>query len=506
MQVQAFHGDPLSLDVPLIAVAVGSGEDPLGEEASALDSALGGAFAAARAAGDFRGREEDQALFYLPGASLRRILFLGAGSATNADPERVRAIAARAVRRAESLSLRSVALILPSGLGVEAPLGAQAAAEGAVLAAWDYRELRSEPEAGDDSGDEAPAPPLVDDFVLCAGEGEEEPVGEGVRVGVAFGEGENLARTLQSRPGNVASPEHLAAVAEELAGSWGFELTVLGPREMREEGMGALLAVAAGSDREPRLIALEHRGGPADRPPLALVGKGLTFDAGGISIKPAAGMEDMKFDMSGGAAVLGAMKAIGMLGLPVNVVGVVPSSENLLSGSATRPGDIIRTRAGRTVEVINTDAEGRLILADALSWVVDRYQPEAILDCATLTGAVVVALGNQAAAVLGNDDALVEEVRAAGERAGERCWPLPLWKGYRKQLESTVADLRNVGGRQAGTITAAWFLREFVGEVRWAHLDIAGTAYGDPRAPYQRKGGFGFPTRLLLEWVRASGA
>jgi leucyl aminopeptidase len=248
-------------------------------------------------------------------------------------------------------------------------------------------------------------------------------------------------------------------------------------------------------------MVLEHRGGRDGDPPLALVGKGLTFDSGGISIKPALGMEEMKYDMSGGAAVLGAMKAIAMMKLEINVVAVIPSSENLVSGRATKPGDVIRTRAGKTVEVINTDAEGRLILADALSFVVDRYAPAAVVDCATLTGAVSVALGNHAAGLLGNDEGLIEEIRAAGDRSGERCWPLPLWKEYRKQLDSPVADLQNVGGRAAGTITAAYFLSEFVGETKWAHLDIAATAYGEPRAPYHRKGAFGFPTRLLVEWV-----
>jgi leucyl aminopeptidase len=232
------------------------------------------------------------------------------------------------------------------------------------------------------------------------------------------------------------------------------------------------------------------------------VGKGLTFDAGGISLKPPKGMEQMKFDMSGGAAVLGAMKAVAGLDLPLNVVGIVPSSENLPSGSALKPGDVIRTRAGTTVEVINTDAEGRLILADALAYGAS-LDPAAMVDCATLTGAVVVALGHHAAAVMGTDEALVEELRAAGDTAGERCWPLPLWDVYRTQLDSDTADLKNVGGRPAGSITAGAFLREFVGEAPWAHLDVAGTAYGEEPLPYQRKGGFGFPTRLLVAWVRS---
>ena len=270
---------------------------------------------------------------------------------------------------------------------------------------------------------------------------------------------------------------------------------------MEKEGMGALLAVAAGSEEEPRLIILEHRGGQEGDPPLVLVGKGLTFDAGGISIKPAAGMEDMKFDMSGGAAVLGAMDAVASLNLPGNVVGIVPSSENLLSGKAVKPGDVVRTREGKTVEIVNTDAEGRLILADALSFA-QTLKPAAMVDCATLTGACVIALGNHASGVLGSDETLVQELQVAGDRSGERCWPLPLWKEYREQLESNVADFKNVGGRPAGTITAAAFLREFVGEVPWAHLDIAGTAYGEGKLSYQRKGGFGVPTRLLVEWVR----
>ncbi len=314
--------------------------------------------------------------------------------------------------------------------------------------------------------------------------------------------GQNYARTLQSRPGNVATPQHLGEEAEAMAAEVGLEITVLDRKALTAENMRALLAVSAGSHEEPRLIVLKHNGGAGDRPPLVLVGKGLTFDAGGISLKPAKGMEDMKFDMSGGAGVLGAMRAIAQLELPVNVVGIVPSSENLPSGSALKPGDVILTREGKTVEVINTDAEGRLILADALSYAKD-LEPEAIVDCATLTGSCVIALGHAASGLMGTDDDLIQELREAGERTGELCWPLPLLKEYRKQLESTTADFMNVGGRPAGTITAAWFLREFVGDVPWAHLDVAGTAYGSGDKPYQRKGGYGVPARLLIEWVRS---
>ena len=266
--------------------------------------------------------------------------------------------------------------------------------------------------------------------------------------------------------------------------------------------MQALLAVSQGSNEEPRFVILEHEGGNQGEPPLVLVGKGLTFDAGGISIKPSLGMEDMIFDMSGGAAVIAALQGVAALGIPKNVIGLIPCSENLINGKAMKPGDIIGSREGKTIEVINTDAEGRLILADALSYA-QSLNPAAIVDCATLTGAVVVALGHHAAAVLGNDSDLVQELKTAGELSGERCWPLPLWDEYRQQLESDVADLSNIGGRSAGTITAACFLKEFVGDFKWAHLDIAGTAYGEGKLSYQKKGALGFPTRLLIEWVRS---
>jgi leucyl aminopeptidase len=307
---------------------------------------------------------------------------------------------------------------------------------------------------------------------------------------------------LQSRPGNLATPSLIAQEAERMAGAVGLEVTVFDEARMAAEGMHAILAVSQGSEQEARLVVLEHKGGKTGDPPLVLVGKGLSFDAGGISIKPAAGMERMKFDMSGGAAVIAAMQAIAELGVRANVVGIVPSSENLPSGSAVKPGDVIRTLAGKTVEVINTDAEGRLILADALAYGA-RMKPAAMVDCATLTGGVVVALGHHAAAVLGNDDELIDQVIDAGEKAGQRCWELPIWEDYKRQLDSETADLQNVGGRDGSTITAACFLSEFVDDVKWAHLDIAGTAYGDGTAPYHRKGGYGLPTRLLVEWVRS---
>lgn len=426
-----------------------------------------------------------------------RIALLGTGkTGAELDAEAVRRFAASAVRAAEGLRVPTVAVIVPAGTSLDEETAFQAAAEGAVLAAWRFRELKTG--VGED---EPPAQVSAVHLVQLSGDGDAARAG--MERGRILGEAENLARDYQSRPGNVATPTALGLEALRLADEYGMRVDVLGPDRMEEEGMGALLAVAQGSAQEPRLIILSHDGGEPGAAPLVLVGKGLTFDAGGISIKPALKMEDMKFDMSGGAAVLAAMTAVARLDLPRNVVGIVPSSENLVGAAAMKPGDVIRTRAGITVEVINTDAEGRLILSDALDYATDM-DPEAIVDCATLTGAVVVGLGHNAMAVLGTDEGLIQELREAGDRSGERCWPLPLWPEYRKQLESETADVKNVGGRPAGTITAAAFLKHFVKDVPWGHLDIAGTAYGDGNdIPYRRKGGYGVPTRLLVEWVRA---
>jgi len=405
----------------------------------------------------------------------------------------VRRFAGRAVRAAEKLRLAGVSVLL-DGLGdVDDEEAAQAAAEGLGLAAWRFTELKNEDEEDD--------PPVVVTSGDVLGTGDAEALARGTMTGAAVARGANFTRTLQARPGNVATPSHLAEEAVRMAGSVGLEATVFDEDRMREEGMHSLLSVSRGSAEEARLIILEHRGGGEDEPPLILVGKGLTFDAGGISLKPPAGMEDMKFDMSGGAAVIGAMQAIGELGLKGNVVGIVPSSENLPSGTATKPGDVIDSLAGKTIEVINTDAKGRLILADALAWGV-RMEPAAMVDCATLTGSVIIALGHHAAAVMGNDDDLAAELIEAGEASGERCWQLPLWDEYKKQLKSETADLKNVGGRPGGSITAGCFLSEFVGDTTWAHLDIAGTAFGEGDLPYQRKGGLGSPTRLLVQWIR----
>ena len=496
MRLETYTGAPEQVETPLMVVLVPSHLPST--ELAGLSRATGGVLSHAVSSGDFQGRERDRFLGYRRGSrGPERVLFAGVGALDGLTDEKVREAAGRAVRAAEASRMRSLALCL-SYLGPRVdPRWIQAAAEGLVLASWRFDELRTPPAAGTRPED---WPPRVEFAVVVS---EPSPVLDwNVEVGQAFATGQNRARTLQARPGNIATPVQLAAEAVQIAGEVGLQLEVLGPAEMEAQAMGALLSVAQGSDEEPRLIVLRHQGGDPGAAPLVLVGKGLTFDAGGISIKPAKGMEDMKYDMSGGAAVLGAMLAIGHLGIPANVIGVVPSSENLLNGSATKPGDVVVSRAGKSIEVINTDAEGRLILADALDYAAE-WEPAAIVDCATLTGACVIALGHHRSAVLGNDDELIAELQSAGDRAGQPCWPLPLDDEYRKQLKSDFADLKNVGGRPAGTITAASFLSEFVGSAPWAHLDIAGTAYGKTQKSYLRDGPNGTPCRLLLEWVRA---
>jgi leucyl aminopeptidase len=312
----------------------------------------------------------------------------------------------------------------------------------------------------------------------------------------AIADGVNLARDLGNLPGNICTPTYLAEQAIEIGKQYGLKTTILEKEDMQKLGMGALLSVARGSRQPPKLIVLEYYGDKKDEPPVVLVGKGLTFDAGGISIKPAANMDEMKYDMCGGASVLGAVKAAAELKLPLNIVGIVPSSENLPDGDANKPGDIVTSLSGQTIEILNTDAEGRLILCDSLTYA-ERYKPAVVIDIATLTGACVIALGNHASGLLANNDQLGREILNAGKYTYDRAWQLPLWDEYQKQLDSNFADMANIGGREAGTITAACFLARYAKNFKWAHLDIAGTAWKTGK----EKGATGRPVPLLVQFL-----
>ena len=319
---------------------------------------------------------------------------------------------------------------------------------------------------------------------------------QAIKEAQAVAEGVRLARDLGNLPGNLCTPTYLAEQAVEIGKQYGLKTTVLEKEDMQRLGMGALLSVSRGSRQPPKLIVLEYRGGKEREAPVVLVGKGLTFDAGGISIKPAASMDEMKFDMCGGASVLGAVKAAAELNLPINIVGIIPSSENLPDGDANKPGDIVTSMSGQTVEVLNTDAEGRLILCDALTYA-ERYEPAVVIDIATLTGACVIALGAHASGLLANNDPLAREISNAGKYTYDRVWQMPLWDEYQKQLDSNFADMANIGGREAGTITAACFLARYTKNFKWAHLDIAGTAWKTGK----EKGATGRPVPLLVQFL-----
>jgi leucyl aminopeptidase len=407
----------------------------------------------------------------------RRVLLAGLGKREELDAERARLAAAAAAKRARELAARSLAWAAPEGDGVAGGL-----VEGTLLALYRFDELKSSADDG--------RPEIASLEVVTADAAAVE------RARIVAG-ATNRARDLQNRPSNLATPEHLAERARELGAAHdGLEVEVHGRDWIAEQGMGAFTAVAQGTYAEPQLIVLRWRGG--DSPHLAFVGKAVTFDSGGISIKPSAKMHEMKFDMSGGAAVIEAMGAIAELGLPVTVTGVVPATENMPSGRSVKPGDIARARNGRTIEVNNTDAEGRLILADALCHAVE-LGAERIVDLATLTGAIIVALGSTYAGLFSNDDDWFAEVEAACRETGELGWRLPLHPEYRKLIDGTYADIVNsTEARKAMSITAAEFLREFVDGRPWVHVDIAGTAWELSRG-YAGKGGSGFGVRMLVE-------
>jgi leucyl aminopeptidase len=442
------------------------------------------AFASTPGAEEARGGYKKLAVLY-PDRP-RRLIVVGLGKRAEFDPERARVAAALALRQARRLEASSVAWAVPDG-DEHTPL-AVALVEGTVLGTYKFDRFRSQKDGEDDEdGGEVEALELLGDEGLSSA---------AERAHVAA-EAANRARELQDLPSNVATPSFLAERARGIAaGHEAVSAEVLGRDDFERLGMGGLLAVSKGSDEPPCLIVLRYRGGDGGSP-LGLVGKAVTFDTGGISIKPAARMQEMKMDMSGGAAVLEATAAIAELGLPIDLLTLVPATENMPSGHATKPGDIITQHNGKTVEVNNTDAEGRLILADALSYCVELGAGR-IVDLATLTGAVLVALGSTYAALISNDDDWAERVREAGERTGELAWRLPLHPEYKELTKGTVADLTNSSDkRKAGTIYAGSFLEEFVGEVPWAHLDIAGTAW-DVGRDYVGKGATGFGVRLLV--------
>ncbi len=499
MKIEVKHGAIQEQTTDMIVVNLFEGVTEPGGATAAADRSLGGQLHELLALGDFKGKLNDTALLYpSQGFLARRVLVVGLGKQEEFDLDKVRQVSATAARKARSLGIRNYATIVhgAGAAGLDASEAAQALAEGTHLSQYRFTQHRTEKEDADERNELETVRVVVFSADLV------DTIEGGVRAGESIAAAVNWVRDLVNQPANYATPTLLAEEARRMAKSTGLRFESFGPAKLRKLGMGALLGVAQGSVQEPRFMILEHNQGAGDTAPIVLVGKGITFDSGGISLKRRENMDRMKGDMAGAAAVLGTMQAAATLGIPQRVIGLVPATENLPSGSALKPGDVVKTIIGKTIEVSNTDAEGRLILADALGYA-QRYEPAAVVDLATLTGACFVALGTVAAGLFSNNDELAAKVEEASQATHEKVWRMPLWEEYDEQIKSDVADMKNVGGRPAGAITAAMLLSRFVGEIPWAHLDIAGMAAAEKDSPYQPKGASGYGVRLLVQLLRS---
>ncbi len=456
--------------------------------------------------GDFTGKKGQTFLFY-PSASQKgiaanRILLVGLGKKEEQKEqclEQVRLAAGTAARRAGRLKVKSLMAALPEETGLAAVDVAECVTEGLLLANYRFDKYKTGKKGKDDK-----KIGLVQQFLLHNGGLSRRSVRLGIKRGDWAARAACQARDMANEPGNGWTPAQFAEFGRKLARNSDLKCQIIDKDEMKKLGMGGILGVNQGSALPPKLVILQYQGAPKKKGTnLMLVGKGLTFDSGGISLKPAAGMEDMKYDMCGGAAVISAMQAISEeKPKGINIVALIPATENLSGAAAIKPGDVITHFGGKTSEIINTDAEGRMILADALAYGIKTYNPDAVVDLATLTGAVIVGLGHHRTGLLSTNDSLVEQILAAGDHAGEPLWRLPLGSEYSKQIESRVADIKNTGGKEAGTITAAAYLQEFINDTPWAHLDIAGTAWGFTDKSYIPKGPSGIAVRTLVNLAR----
>ena len=490
--LEVSSGSPTEVAADLLIIPFFQGREP-GPGVEAVQEALGADLMAVLA--DHRVLGKVGASFNVPSLGRLRakaVLLVGVGPRAEAD--------ARAVRRAalriggSAARFTTVASTLPQ-VGPSVSEAGHAFAEGLTLGAYRFDRYKRKPI--DDASKEKPKLSKV--IALAASDRDRAPLREAVRRGQIYAEAANWARDLVNTPALDATPSFLAEEARKMAALYGLRYKVWKKPELKRGGFGGILGVGAGSVNEPRLIELTYKGAGSE-PPIGLTGKGVTFDSGGLSLKEAPQMEWMKADMGGAAAVLAAMRAVAQLKPAVNVVAAIPSAENLPGGSAIRPGDVLAHRGGKTSEVLNTDAEGRLILADALAFLAEK-KPRVIIDAATLTGAAMIALGQDIWAVIGSDRRLIEDLLGAGLAEGEPGWELPLWAEYRRSIESTVADVKNTGLRWGGAITAALFLKEFVGDVPWAHLDVAGTAFMEQGGEFWPKGATGSPARTFIRYI-----
>ncbi|MGH7737987.1 MAG: leucyl aminopeptidase [Candidatus Tyrphobacter sp.] len=469
-----------------LVVPVFSGE-PLEGAAASVDRPLGGALADVLQSGEIRGKLCEHALVHAKDQPFRRVLIIGLGERSSYETSLLARYAGTAVRALGHRGIESMALALPGEASRDPREAACAIAQGAIAGSFETTIYQKQPEST-----------MSLERVEIVREGlDEKTLASGVQRGSVIGEAINFARRLAISPANDMTPEHLGKEATSAAKDAGISIDVHDEQWARSQGMGSFLSVAQGSAQSPKFIVMRYNGDATSKELLALVGKGITFDSGGISLKPPERMEDMKYDMSGGAGVIASMCAIGRLKPRLNVVGIVPATENMPGGRATKPGDIAKAMNGKTIEIINTDAEGRLILADALCYA-NGIGATRIVDAATLTGACVVALGHHASALVSNNDAFAQAFLDAAKPTGERYWRMPLFEEYGHQMKSDIADLKNTGGRDGGTLTAAAFLKAFAGDTPWVHLDIAGTAYLDRGSAWLAKGPTGVPVRAFL--------
>lgn len=463
---------------------------PLEGLAAKVDDISGGAISKHLNGGEFEAKEKECIVLYdVPGLKWQTLIVVGYGKADELDIKRYRQVGAAVANKLRALHVKAadVWMLMDDVEGCDYDAKARHLVEAMGSAAYRFDKMKS-------SADKQTPMAVIFNVSTAA---QLKKARLGVKLGRAILGGLKLAKDLSNLPGNVCTPSYLAQQARSLQRKYSIKTKIISQAQMEKMGMGALLSVSKGSRQPPKLIVMEYRGRSAQSRPIVLVGKGLTFDAGGISLKPASKMDEMKFDMCGAASVFGALVAASEAKLPINVVGVIPSSENLPDGNANKPGDIVTSMSGKTIEVLNTDAEGRLILCDALTYI-ERFRPAVVVDIATLTGACVVALGHQASGLMANNQDLADELIQAGEKSLDRIWQLPLWKEYQPQLDSNFADIANIGGPAAGAVTAACFLSRFTEKYTWAHLDIAGTAW---HSGGKNKGATGRVVPLLSQFL-----
>jgi leucyl aminopeptidase len=494
MEVKVAIADITEIEADAIIVNLFEGVETPGGATGAVDTALGGAITELIKRGEIKGKLNEISIIHSLGKLPARIVVVvGLGKQGDFTLDKTRSVVARVCRTLRGLHCLQIATILhgAGAGGFNVRDAAQVITEGAILGLYNFRKHMTK----------SPESPEVNELIIVARDASmKEDAEQGCFKGRTMAQATNLARDLVNEPPNFMTPSHMAGVAEGIASEHGLELTVLERDQIEKEGMGAFLGVAQGSEQPPKLVILSYRGNKGSSEVLGLVGKAITFDSGGISIKSSDAMKDMKGDMSGGAAVIAAMGAIAQLKPEINVTGIVPATENLPSGRALKPSDVLVAMNGKTIEVANTDAEGRLILADALSYAVKKGLSP-LIDVATLTGSCQIALGDICSGLFPNSQELADKVIKAGADAGERLWQMPMYEEYKEQNKSDVADIKNTGGRYGGAITAAQFLSEFVGETPWVHLDIAGTFTVDKEEGYLAKGATGITVRTLVNLV-----